>query len=160
MKLEVTLPEALSTSERLLQDVTQRVTTVCVELLRAPEIQFTDSTSLFVPDSWGIYLWRCLDSRTITYVGVATGKDGLRQRIVKNHLYPNYTKSVFRIAVSEKFGLDIREQSVDFIKKHFALSYLSCTSLSEATVKAAEQIIIAAFSPVYNKSKKAADNTW
>jgi hypothetical protein len=65
---------------------------------------------------------------------------------------------VFRLAVSEKFGLDIREQSVDFIKKHFSLSYLFCTSLSEATVKAAEQIIIAAFFPVYNKSKRAADS--
>lgn len=84
-----------------------------------------------VPRHKGIYLWREKDSEKIVYVGTALGKNGLRHRIISQHLNPNYIdfknrnreRSVLRKAIVEDMNLPVGQGCVKWMKEHLTLSF-------------------------------------
>ena len=105
-----------------------------------------------IPNDPGIYIWLSKDTGHIVYVGVALGRRGLSQRIASQHLRASYRKSVFRIKIAEDFGVGLGEESVDFIRKSFLLSYLPCPKVNAVTLRIAELLLIAVHQPKYNSA--------
>ena len=106
----------------------------------------------------GIYIWRFKVDGRPAYVGVALGKKGLQQRIVGQHLCVSYKKSVFRKAIEQEACIGSGQESVDFIRSHFTLAFLSCPEDSPAIVDAAEALLIAAINSRYNKIGRNCQN--
>lgn len=89
-----------------------------------------------VPKECGIYFIYDNDENNFpnrpVYIGKATGAEGLYQRIVKQHLNPEYTtgKSIhssFRKSVAEKHPINSADEAkavVDFIKENYTFYYL------------------------------------
>ena len=106
-----------------------------------------------VPKEIGVYLFRSKKTDAIVYAGQALGKQGLRQRILHQHLRPSYTKrSVFRNQIAEKYGLNPK-QEVPFIKDNFIFSFLPFERKDEDIVRLVEKILIKKYSPKYNRNR-------
>jgi|GEM_PF-5480190 len=107
-----------------------------------------------VPKSIGVYLWRSKTNNEIVYVGRALGKGGLYQRIIRQHLYDRYTKSVFRKQIAEEYGLNMTAESVAFLKDNFTFSFIIFDRNDEKIVSLIETILINEYLPKYNRSGK------
>lgn len=107
-----------------------------------------------VPKKIGVYLWRSKINDEILYVGRAFGEKGLYQRIIKQHLAINYTKSVFRKRLAEEQNLNLREESADFIKNNFVFSFISFEEKDKKLASLMEILLILEYSPKYNKEWK------
>ena len=141
----------LSKQHNLLRQTLDIASTICADLLDGPSLEAISVTTDTVPTERGIYIWRFIRDLTPAYIGVALGKNGLRQRILAQHLRSSYRKSVFRKAVVADTGVSLGQESVDFIRAHFTLAVRLCPSEDTATVKAAEALLIASLNPRYNK---------
>ena len=133
---------------------------ICRELLTAPRIDIRDLKKDGVPKHKGIYLWRERNSGKIVYVGAALGKRGLRQRIVAQHLNPNYAisrgGSVIRKAIVELEYVSPSEGCVDWMKENLLLSFWPPeeVEVEDVIFRLAEKILIAEERPRYNKEWK------
>jgi hypothetical protein len=119
---------------------------------KASNLEFnsiTNTTLDELPMRIGIYLFRHKTSGKTDYVGTATGKKGLKQRIRNQHLNPNYVKSVFRIKVANERGKDIRSESVNYVRQNYELALLVVED-HISLIMALEQIMIYEYSPKYN----------
>jgi len=105
-----------------------------------------------VPKKIGVYLWRSKENNRIVYVGRALGKDGLYQRIVRQHLSNGYTKSVFRKQIAEEYNLNLKKESVAFIKDKFVFSFISFEGKDKHLVSLIETLLINEYLPKYNRS--------
>jgi hypothetical protein len=139
----------MNEKERLM-GISREILQISQDLVNLSPVSVAEIGKDFFPQTPGIYLWRTKDKNQIVYVGVGLGKKGLRERVAKQHLYPSYNKSVFRIKVSKEFGLDIGNECVKFISDNYNLSFLSFPIEMSAKVKAAESLIISTFEPKYN----------
>jgi len=140
--------------EKLVENLGARVLGVCTAVLDAPALDAAQLSSENVPDSRGIYIWRRKTDGCPAYVGVALGRSGLRQRILRQHLAPGYLKSVFRKSLVASFGVHPGEDSVRFIRENFTLSLFPCPETDQAVVEHAEALLIRVLQPAYNKAKR------
>jgi len=60
------------------------------ELKSAPKYDLKSIRKEDMPTSIGLYAWLLRRNRKIAYIGIAVGKNGLRQRIWCQHLNPKY----------------------------------------------------------------------
>jgi hypothetical protein len=102
-----------------------------------------------LPCDRGIYLFKNRNTAKIDYIGTATGRKGLKQRIAKQHLNVNYVQSVFRIKVAKARRLSSEKKTVDFIKRNYSLGFLTIPE-HVSIVKALEQLLIFEYSSKYN----------
>jgi len=137
-----------------LEAVASRGVSIAQSLLRVAPEQAAKVSTKQIPQIAGIYIWRFHADSLPAYVGVGLGKNGLFQRIASQHLYSNYIKSVLRKAIVAEFGVDSKNGSVDYIKKHLSLAYLPCPEDEPSVVGIAESILIYTLQPKYNKDKK------
>ncbi|NVM56359.1 MAG: GIY-YIG nuclease family protein [Candidatus Helarchaeota archaeon] len=107
-----------------------------------------------VPKKIGVYLWRSNRNNKIVYVGRALGRRGLYQRIMRQHLSDNYTKSVFRKQIAEEYGLNLRDESTSFIKDNFVFSFISFEGKDKNIVSLVETLLIYEYLPKYNQTGK------
>ena len=133
-----------------------------------------------VPKEMGLYAWFTKMGNRLVYIGKAAGKKGLRQRIVKQHLNPNYLetiisrhskkdqfqldnpiykngkigidKSAFRKNVARQKKLKAGKESVTYLKRAFNFSFIATNSLSGDEIRELEKKLIAEFNPEYNVS--------
>ena len=119
-------------------------------------VEINDLEIRKIPKKIGIYLWRDKENKVV-YVGIGLGKNGLRQRLVKQHLRSSYTKSVLRIKVANENKFNLREECVDYIIKCFRVAYLSWPEeelikdfKDYMAVKIAEFLLITEHKPKYN----------
>jgi hypothetical protein len=136
-----------------LSDAITRVRRVCQRLLVADVLNPAELDNGTMPEARGIYLWRYKENQLAAYLGVALGKRGLKGRIIDQHLRPTYEQSVFRKAIVRSFGVNSREGSVEYIKKHFAISLAACPDQDPAVIFAAEAVLLTALRPEFNKIK-------
>jgi hypothetical protein len=109
----------------------------------------TDEVLSELPTGWGIYVFRNRRTKRIDYVGTATGKNGLRQRIRNQHLRRNYLKSVFRIKLGNTLKVAKGEDVTDKIVRNYLLGFLLVPE-HVSLIKALEQILIYEYSPKFN----------
>lgn len=151
---------------------------VCQELLKRPSLNVASLKEGEVPKHKGIYLWRERGRGKVVYVGVALGKKGLRQRIVAQHLNPNYRvapekeSSVLRKAIVEQEHVPPCMGCVEWMKRNLLLSFwpqeeaeMDKLLLSfwprgglkrkDVIFRLAEKILIAEKRPRYNKEWKS-----
>ncbi len=111
-----------------------------------------------IPKDIGVYLWRSKTSdEEIVYVGSAFGENGLYQRIIEQHLYDNYRKSVFRKQIAKENRLEPKDE-VSFIENHFVLSFIRFDKKDEKIAHLVEILLINEFSPKYNREGKYSKN--
>lgn len=137
--------------------MTARVEAICTNLLNTAARPAFCIEPRSVPKDWGVYLWKCVRSGEVVYIGSAVGQWGLYQRIVQNHLCAGYWKkqkgeeqSVFRKAVAVDADLRPGAECVDYIKQNFCIAWLVCPEDSKETIKDAEGRLIAKLRPKYN----------
>jgi hypothetical protein len=110
-----------------------------------------------VPLEQGVYAWCSRTCGEILYVGKATGRGGLRTRIIGQHLNPRYLesreerfqpadefqrrcgvllagkvcvdKSVFRRSIGRTLRLAPGEDTVRYIRENLAVAWLTSTDL-------------------------------
>jgi hypothetical protein len=132
-----------------------------------------------IPKSTGLYAWFTKDAEKIVYIGVAQGKNGLHQRIIKQHLNPKYLetreskfkekdqfqvvkgrkaidKSAFRKNVARRHSLVPGQESVEFIRKHFLLSFIVFRDDNKTDLRGLESKVIEMAEPIYNISMNPA----
>jgi len=137
-----------------------------------------------IPKSTGLYAWFTRDDKEIVYIGVAQGKNGLHQRIIKQHLNPKYLetreskftekdqyqlehpvivkgrkaidKSAFRKNVARNNSLSPGQESVDFIRNSFLLSFIVFRDGNKADLQKLEEAVIKIKEPKYNVSRNPA----
>jgi len=137
-----------------LSDANSRIVRICQQLLEADVMDKSELDNGKVPKERGIYLWRHKEDESAAYyVGVALGERGLKGRIIGQHLRPSYEQSVFRKAIVKYSGVNSRDESVDYIKKHFTLALAACPDQEPAVILAAEALLIAALRPKFNNIK-------
>jgi hypothetical protein len=142
---------SMDSDHQSIRVVAMRTAQIAEGLARSEHHDGVAVTRELVPRERGVYIWRYKDTDEPAYVGRAVGRDGLRQRIMRQHLQPGYTKSVFRKAILSDAGGDPKQGSVDFIRATFSLSFLACPEDRPAVVLAAEALLIAALRPKCNK---------
>ena len=131
-----------------------------------------------LPKDIGIYAWIEKESNSIVYIGTATSKYGLYQRIWNQHLNPNYLetrkhviseqdiyqienpiyhngklaidKSSFRRKLARRYLLLAGHESVEFIKKHFSLSICIYPPDEREKVVHRGKMLINTHQPFYN----------
>jgi len=144
--------------EEQVHDARCAVGRLCDQLLAAVPTDGETLDKNSVPTLRGIYLWRFKEDKSPAYVGVALGKEGLRQRLIGQHLRPSYLKSVFRRKIVKKYGVDPGEESVMYIRSNFTLAFIVCPNEDSATIAAiaaAEAMMIVALRPRFNKVRGA-----
>ncbi len=135
-----------------------------------------------VPKTVGIYAWFTKRADRLVYIGKATGKNGLWQRILKQHLNPEYLetiiskhtskdqfqlqnpiykngkvgidKSVFRKTVARHKKLKAGKESVSYLKRVFNVSFIFTNRLNSDEIRELEKELILEFNPRYNFSMK------
>jgi hypothetical protein len=132
----------METKLKTLSDVATRTAQIARELIGSECRDAAVVTQELVPKDHGVYLWRDKNSDRVSYIGSAVGRDGLRQRIAKQHLQPGYTKSVFRKAILDRAGGDPKGGSVHFIRETFTISWLACPDDGRSVIHAAEGLLI------------------
>jgi excinuclease UvrABC nuclease subunit len=133
-----------------------------------------------VPPKKGLYAWFTKRGDRLVYIGKATGKKGLRQRIINQHLNPGYLetivskhtskdqfqldnpiykngiigidKSAFRKNVARARRLKAGKKSVSYLKRAFNVSFIVTNRLSSDEIRELEKKLIKALSPEYNVS--------
>jgi excinuclease UvrABC nuclease subunit len=133
-----------------------------------------------VPKKWGLYAWFTKRGDQLVYIGKATGKKGLWQRIVNQHLNPNYLetiiskhtskdqfqlenptlkngkvgidKSAFRKNVARHKRLKAGKESVSYLKRAFNVSFIVTNMLSGDEIRELEKKLIIEYNPKYNFS--------
>ena len=103
-----------------------------------------------IPKSKGLYFFKNRTTGHIDYVGTATGKKGLYQRIKTQHLRKSYNESVFRKKIEEKNEI---QNSVDYITQNYLLGILIVEEHT-SIIKALEQILILETSSKFNSENK------
>jgi hypothetical protein len=110
-----------------------------------------------VPKTVGLYAWFKKRTNKLVYIGKATGKNGLWQRIIKQHLNPEYLetiiskhtskdqfqldpiyknrkvgidKSAFRKNVARQKKLKAGKDSVTYLKRVFNVSFIVTKKLN------------------------------
>jgi hypothetical protein len=101
-----------------------------------------------LPIEHGVYMFMRKRSKHIDYVGTATGKNGLKQR-VKQHLSPSYDKSVFRIKLSEDKSIPSLTEQVEHLKRHYLLLFIPIIE-HKSIIMAIEQVLIFEKGSIYN----------
>jgi hypothetical protein len=129
----------------------ERIVSICNDLIHTNQYEGVDVVPDLLPEERGIYLWTFATNNKPAYVGSALGKDGLRQRIIRQHLRPTYTKSCFRKAVQPLVNGDKKHDAVEYIRRNFRFTFLPCPDATRATLLAAEAVLIAALHPSFNK---------
>lgn len=100
-----------------------------------------------IPKNSGLYFWHDRKSHKVVYVGKAVGKQGLRGRI-KQHIDLKYhekrknnkekeifdkfgfnEKSVFRKAISEKYGLNPGSDTFEHLLKNYYVKWCEIDDL-------------------------------
>ena len=127
-----------------------------------------------IPRDKGLYIWWSRKTGKAVYVGRALNENGLLGRVLRQHLNPKYLEkrpdktrnakrtvvlngkkvrenSVFRKAISEKYNLDPGVECVDYIIKHFLVSFIPMQASSKEEVKQKEQLLIEDLTPDFNK---------
>ena len=131
-----------------------------------------------IPRDKGVYIWWSRRTGKAVYVGIALNrKNGLLGRVLRQHLNPKYLEyrpdktrnakrtvvlngkkvrenSVFRKAISEKYNLDPGVECVDYIMKHFLVSFFPMKTSSIEKIKQKEQLLIKDLKPDFNKQYK------
>jgi hypothetical protein len=133
-----------------------------------------------VPEVMGVYVWYGQGSKLPAYVGKATGKKGLRHRILSQHLNSNYLetrserwtfedeaqvahgvthngrpaieKSAFRKNLARKTGNPPGEKNIQFIVENFVLRLLPFPNSTPKEIGAMESRLIKHYQPVLNRS--------
>ena len=131
-----------------------------------------------IPRDKGLYIWWSRRTGKAVYVGIALNrKNGLLGRVLRQHLNPKYLESrpdktrnaertvvlngkkvrensVFRKAISEKYNLDPGVECVDYIIKHFLVSFFPMKTSPIEKIKQKEQLLIKDLKPSFNKQYK------
>jgi len=130
-----------------------------------------------IPRDKGLYVWWSRRRGKAVYVGIALNRNGLLGRVLRQHLNPKYLeyrsdktsnakrtvvlngkkaceKSVFRKAISEKYNIDPGVECVDYIMKHFLVSFFPMKTSSIEKIKQKEQLLIKDIKPSFNKQYK------
>ena len=139
----------------------QKIIEIMLELRKSPKFDPAQDISNLIPRSFGIYGWFNKHNDSIEYVGKATGKNGLYQRIINQHLNKSYLltdktkwhdeldafqiknyaisngkpaidKSAFRKNISRLNKLTPGIESVRFIKNNFHLRFIIINDKDEA----------------------------
>lgn len=97
----------------------------------------------------GIYFFKNIDTGNVDYVGTATGKKGLFQRVRNQHLNPKYLESVFRVKLSDELGLHFGDESVRHIRENYRIGILYIKE-HISIIMALEQIFIYELQPKFN----------
>ena len=184
LPVQINLPDPdikpIELLERLNRDSQQEVDAIANALIIAPRINPRNTDA--VPKEPGVYAWFRNDE--VIYIGSSTaGRYGLYQRIVKQHLEPTYLeprervwtekdqyqidnprldskgrhaidKSAFRKSVARKHQLLAGEESVEFLKSQFTLSYLALPHAGKPLIHAIEKALTHKYDPCYNTSNK------
>jgi hypothetical protein len=154
------------------------ITKIMMKLRESIKLDPVQDISHLVPRIYGVYGWFNKKDDSIEYVGSATGKSGLYQRIINQHLKKSYLltikegerhendeyqmihyairknrkpaidKSAFRKNISRYNKLSPGSESVNFIKNNFYLHFLTFDNKDEALN--VEKELIANFRPKYN----------
>jgi len=131
-----------------------------------------------IPKEIGLYTLIDKETKAISFIGTATGKNGLYHRIWNQHLNPVYLetrkhifttldiyqlehpiyhnnqlaidKSTFRKKVARKYLLKAGTESVNYIKEHFLLSFAIYPPEQQETVMEKAKMLIALHQPIYN----------
>lgn len=131
------------------------------ELLDSKKYDLKKLDKSTIPIEKGIYIFYSKDNK-IVYVGSATGKKGLQQRI-KQHLNPKYIdkkenkeKSTFREQIiSDNPKLEIGQEVIEYIIDNFDLSYKEIEN--EDMILLTELLLIKGIKPIYNDTKNKED---
>jgi hypothetical protein len=138
--------------------------------------------STVIPKTKGVYAWFSNQDHSMVYIGLAAGKKGLFNRIVRHHLNPKsletreekirdkdwyqvenpiyvdgkiaIDKSAFRKNVARYHKLRAGEESVNFLINNFKLNYYELDDLTKQQINEVEDEMIKIFKPFYNKNKK------
>jgi len=119
---------------------------------KVPELEWIEPVgdiSDLLPREWGLYLFKDKITGRVDYIGSATGRKGLYQRLRNQHLQPKYKKSVFRLKVERGFTAEIPECSAEYIRENYWLAVLPVPE-HISIIKALEQILIFEYSPKFN----------
>ena len=131
-----------------------------------------------VPTDKGVYIWYTLDQSSPAYIGKATGKTGLRGRVLRQHLNVNYLetraskitskdqsqlshrvlvngkpaieKSVFRKHLARSHDLAPGKATVEFIKTHFNVRLIPLPDLTDDEIRFVEGKLVQALCPKLN----------
>jgi hypothetical protein len=131
-----------------------------------------------VPTEKGVYIWYTLDQSSPAYIGKATGKTGLRGRVLRQHLNANYLetrvskisskdqrqlshrillngkpaieKSVFRKHLARSHDLAPGEATVKFIKANFDVHLIPLPDLTDDEIRFVEDKLVQALKPKLN----------
>jgi predicted RNA-binding protein with PUA-like domain len=145
-------------------------------LLKGTKYSPIEDLSYVIPKKIGIYAWFWAKDDKLVYVGKATGKDGLYQRIIRQHLNPDYLltdknkwnekdvfqaqnpailkgkpaidKSAFRKNISRGHKLQPGIDSVEYIKNNFTLRFLNISRKED--IFSLEKELISFYKPKYN----------
>jgi hypothetical protein len=131
-----------------------------------------------VPTDRGVYIWYTLDQSSPAYIGKATGKTGLRGRVLRQHLNANYLetraskitpkdqsqlshgiflngkpaieKSAFRKHLARSHDLAPGEPTVEFIKANFSVQLIPLPGLTDDEIRFVENKLVQALRPKLN----------
>jgi len=131
-----------------------------------------------VTDEQGIYIWYKADESSPVYIGKATGKAGLRGRVIRQHLNAKYLetreskitskdqgqlshgvslngkpaieKSVFRKHLARSHGLSPGKCAVDFIQANFRILLIPLPNLSADQIRIVEDKLVGSLRPKFN----------
>jgi hypothetical protein len=152
---------------------------ILIELTGSPRVDLTACAGPEIPHTWGVYCFWFLDDHAPAYVGSATGKYGLRGRIARQHLNPIYLesresvwsskdvgqvakqvmhngkvvieKSYFRKQLARRHDLVQGAPCLEYLRRHFSLSYFELAGSSAQEIKTIEDLIIEQWDPTYNR---------
>lgn len=131
-----------------------------------------------IPKSAGIYCFYVNSDGSPYYIGSATGKNGLKGRLLDQHLNPKYLetrasvftsfdksqihkgimrngkivveKSTFRKKIARLHDLAPGESVVEFIRSHYSLSFIQMPNADKAEILKLEKDLIFHYQPILN----------
>lgn len=131
-----------------------------------------------VPTDRGVYIWYTLDQSSPAYIGKATGKTGLRGRVLRQHLNANYLetrvskitskdqsqlshrillngkpaieKSVFRKHLARSHDLPPGKATVEFIEANFRVQLIPLPDLTNDEIRIVEDKLVQVLGPKLN----------
>jgi len=131
------------------------------ELLNIDKLELDENTLANVPKETGIYIFyskNTNEEKDKAYIGRAIGKNGLYQRIIRQHLNPKYSKSVFKLAVAKKHSIHSMERATGFIKNKYTFAYRPINEKGKSPengsfIKLIETLLLYEFETEYNKKE-------
>lgn len=147
-----------------------------MESLKSLTLDGVDSD--LIPRGIGIYAWVDKETESVVYIGSATGKYGLYQRVWSQHLNPKYLeirkhvftekdifqlenpiyhngqvaidKSSFRRKIARRYLLKSGRESVHFIREHFSLRLAVYPPDEQERVVLDSKTLIQLHKPLFN----------